>query len=259
MPTTAPFETLTDEYDAWFESNRDAYRAELAALDRVPPEDEPPTDAVDDTDAGDALAAPTTLEVGVGTGRFAGPLGIPVGIDPAANPLSAARDRGVEPIRGVAERLPVRDDMLERVVFVTVWCFLDDFERALAETRRVLAADGELVVAFLDRSSPLGQGYQATKDESPFYADARFVTGAEVCNALEDAGFVVRDRLQTVFEESGDDESDGDESGGDEPHGDELDGNELDGDELAAEPTATDRVRSGHGDGLFGVVRATLE
>lgn len=233
MPTTAPFETLTDEYDAWFESNRDAYRAELAALERLLP------DKIGSIDGEDDTAGPTTLEVGVGTGRFAGPLGIPVGIDPAANPLSEARERGVEPIRGVAERLPVRDRALERVVFVTVWCFLDDLERALAETRRVLAADGELVVAFLDRSSPLGQGYQATKDESPFYADAQFVTGEEVCGALEDAGFVVRDRLQAVF----------DESGGDEPAGDEL----------AAEPTTTDRVRSGHGDGLFGVVRATLE
>ncbi|SFS64568.1 class I SAM-dependent methyltransferase [Halostagnicola kamekurae] len=243
MPTTAPFETLTDEYDAWFESNSDAYRAELAALERLLPE------KIGSIDDEDDATGPTTLEVGVGTGRFAGPLGIPVGIDPAANPLSEARERGVEPIRGVAERLPVRDGALERVLFVTVWCFLDDLERTLAETRRVLAVDGELVVAFLDRSSPLGQGYQATKDESPFYADAQFVTGEEVCAALEDAGFVVRDRLQTVF----------DESSGDGPDGDGLDGDEPGGDELAAEPTATGRVRSGHGDGLFGVVRATLE
>lgn len=243
MPTTAPFETLTEEYDEWFQSNSYAYRAELAALERLLPEDASLTDTAATTDADDVaapaantddVAAPAALEVGVGTGRFAGPLEVPVGIDPAANPLSEARDRGVAPVRGVAEHLPVRDDALDRVLFVTVWCFLDDIERTLAETRRVLAADGELVVAFLDRSSPLGQGYQETKDESPFYADARFVTGEEVCDSLENAGFDVRERLQTVFEESNDDEP--------EDHS-----------------TATDRVRSGHSDGLFGVVRAALE
>lgn len=228
MPTTAPFETLTDEYDEWFDSNRDAYRAELAALERLLPEN------IDSIDGEDDTIAPTTLEVGVGTGRFAGPLEIPLGIDPAANPLSEARDRGVEPVRGVAERFPVRDDTLERVLFVTVWCFLEDIERTLAETRRVLAADGELVVAFLDRSSPLGQVYQETKDESPFYADAQFVTGEEVCGALEEGEFVVRDRLQTVFESDTDDEP-------------------------ADDSVSVDPVRSGHGDGLFGVVRATLE
>ncbi|AHG00454.1 type 11 methyltransferase [Halostagnicola larsenii XH-48] len=228
MPTTAPFETLTDEYDEWFDSNSDAYRAELAALERLFPENIASTDDEDD------IIVPAALEVGVGTGRFAGPLEIPVGIDPAANPLSEARKRGVAPVRGVAEHLPVRNDALDRVLFVTVWCFLDDIERALAETRRVLAADGDLVVAFLDRSSPLGQDYQETKDESPFYADARFVTGEEVCDSLEDAGFVVRERLQTVFEKSDDDK-------------------------LEDGSTATDRVRSEHGDGLFGVVRATLE
>ncbi len=229
MPTTAPFETLTAEYDDWFETNSDAYRAELAALERVFTE-RPPSAA--------SNAEPperTTLEVGVGTGRFAGPLEIPIGIDPAMNPLLEARDRGVDPVRGVAERLPVRDDTFERVLFVTVWCFLDDIEDALAEARRVLAPNGELVVAFLDRSSPMGRAYQENKDESPFYADAQFGTGEEVCTHLEGAGFVVRERLQTVFDESAAESSETEANG---------------------EP---ELVREGHGDGLFGVVRATLE
>ncbi|GAB7019317.1 class I SAM-dependent methyltransferase [Halostagnicola bangensis] len=229
MPATAPFETLTAEYDAWFETNRDAYRAELAALEQVLSKDTPYVTSETDP------AGPATLEVGVGTGRFADPLEIPVGIDPARNPLLEARDRGVDPVRGVAERLPLCDDAFDRILFVTVWCFLDDIEDTLSETRRVLAADGELVIAFLDRSSPLGQVYQENKDESPFYADAQFVTGEEVCGALENAEFVVRERVQTVFDESVE-----------EPTETELHGE-------------TERVRDGHGDGLFGVVRATLE
>ena len=250
MPTTAPFETLTAEYDDWFETNRDAYRAELAALERVLAKG-----SADTTDYGEADRS-ATLEIGVGTGRFAGPLEIPVGIDPAMNPLLEARDRGVDPIRGVAERLPVRDDTFECVVVITVWCFLDDIEGALAETRRVLASDGELVVAFLDRSSPMGRVYQENKDESPFYADARFVTGEEVCTHLEDAGFVVRERLQTVFNDSDDA---GSEPGGaaTSDAGDDTDGDTLD--DGNHDLDADDPIHEGHGEGLFGVVRAALE
>ncbi|SDR35029.1 class I SAM-dependent methyltransferase [Natronobacterium texcoconense] len=214
MSTTGPFETLTDEYDSWFSENDGAYRAERATLERALP------DAVDDDRA---------LEVGVGTGRFGGPLEISLGVDPAREPLERARDRGIIPVRGVAESLPVADDALDLVLFVTVLSFVDDLEATLAEARRVLDADGTLVVAVLDRSSPVGQVYQEHKDESPFYADAEFLTAGEAGEALEAAGFVVETRLQTIFEDPAEIPTEG-------------------------EPD----VREGHGDGLFAVFRARV-
>ncbi|ELZ01904.1 type 11 methyltransferase [Natrialba chahannaoensis JCM 10990] len=105
--------------------------------------------------------------------------------------------------------------------------FVDDPAVALAEAYRVLEPDGTLVVAILDRASPVGQIYQEHKDESPFYADAEFLTADEASTSLESAGFEIETRVQTIFE----------------------DPSEL-------EPAAVD-VREGHGDGLFAVSRAT--
>ena len=210
----SPFERLTAEYDEWFDGHRGAYRAERAALERALPE---------------SFDGERALEVGVGTGRFAAPLGVSVGLDPAHSALERARDRGVEPVRGVAEALPIADDALEVVTVVTVLSFVDDLERTLAELERVLDPDGTLVLAVLDRSSPMGAVYQEHKDESPFYADAAFLTAAEACSALESAGFEIERHLQTVF---------------DDPADLEADGADVD-------------VREGHGDGLFAVVRAT--
>ncbi|QSG10618.1 SAM-dependent methyltransferase [Halapricum desulfuricans] len=88
MPKTAPFEEHTDRYEQWFETHEAAYRSELAALERLV------------SPAGDGI------EIGVGSGRFAGPLGVDVGIDPSAAMLGRARERGIKVVRGVAESLP---------------------------------------------------------------------------------------------------------------------------------------------------------
>ncbi|ELY54013.1 class I SAM-dependent methyltransferase [Natronolimnohabitans innermongolicus] len=209
MTVVDPFESDPDEYDAWFDANADAYRAERVALERALPAD---------------YRRSRTVEIGAGTGRFAEPLGISLGVDPARSALVRARERDIESVQGVAESLPVADDAVDLALFVTVFAFVDDLEATLAETRRVLAEDGALVVAVLDRSSPVGRVYQEQKDENPFYADATFLTAAEARSALEDAGFTIERRLQTVFD---------DPSAVEEPD-----------------------VREGHGDGLFAVTRA---
>lgn len=212
MPSTDPFERRTDAYDAWYADNEGAYRAELTALERVCPDDVPAR----------------SLAVGVGTGRFAGPLGVSAGLDPAQRPLERASDRGVDPIRGVAEAVPVADDALAFVLAVTVFSFLDDRSQALGELRRVMADDGTLVAAVLDRSSPVGRIYEDRQDESPFYADAAFLTAEDAAVALEDAGFRIDRRWQAIFEAPG---------------------------EIAADDDPD--VREGHGDGLFAVIGAS--
>lgn len=212
MSSTDPFERRTAAYDAWYDDNEGAYRAELAALERVCPDDAPAR----------------SLAVGVGTGRFAGPLGVSAGLDPARSPLERAARRGVDPVRGVAEALPIADDALAFVLAVTVFSFLDDPKRALGELRRVMAADGTLVAAVLDRSSPVGRIYEQRKHESLFYADAEFVTAKEAAAALADAGFSIDRWCQAIFEPP---------------------------DEIAVDDDPD--VREGHGDGLFAVLRAS--
>ncbi|MDP2845305.1 MAG: hypothetical protein Q8N79_04420 [Candidatus Methanoperedens sp.] len=66
------FEKYAQEYDEWFDVNRFAYQSEVLALKKFIPENS------------------KSLEVGVGTGRFAVPLGIKVGIEPAKRVLKPA-------------------------------------------------------------------------------------------------------------------------------------------------------------------------
>ncbi|MFW5937787.1 MAG: class I SAM-dependent methyltransferase, partial [Halanaeroarchaeum sp.] len=132
MPTTAPFDEHADEYEAWFAAHETAYDAELAALDRFVP-------AVGDG-----------LEIGVGSGRFAAPLGIEVGVDPSIPMLEHARERGVDVFRGVAEWLPFREGTFDTALLVTTICFVDDVPRTLAEAARVLRPDGSLVIGYID-------------------------------------------------------------------------------------------------------------
>lgn len=181
MPRSAPFEANTDRYEQWFEANADAYRAELDALGRL----------VADPGFG--------LEIGVGTGRFAAPLGLSVGLDPVDAMLDRARDRGMDVVKGVAEHLPFRRDQFDTALIVTTICFVDDIPRTLAEAKRVLAPTGALVLGYIDADSPVGQQYRKLQDENPFYREATFVSTDELVTALEAAGFGSFEFVQTVF------------------------------------------------------------
>lgn len=86
MPRTAPFESHHRRYDEWFERHAAAYHSELLAVRAQLP--------------WQGLG----LSVGVGTGRFAAPLGVQVGIDPAHAVLGYAAKRVLPRCR----RLPKR-------------------------------------------------------------------------------------------------------------------------------------------------------
>jgi SAM-dependent methyltransferase len=182
MPTTAPFEEHTDRYEGWFETYENVYRSEVAALDRLVP------------------TAGRGLEIGVGSGRFAGPLGIEFGIDPAEAMLERASERGIEVLEGVAERLPFRDGAFDTALIVTTICFVDDVSRALAEAERILAPSGSLVIGYIDKDSPVGRIYQEKKELNPFYREATFVSTEELLEALEAAGFSDFEFVQTVYQ-----------------------------------------------------------
>jgi len=49
------------------------------------------------------------IEIGVGSGRFAAPLGVQVGIDPSPAMLARAAARGITIVEGTAEDLPFAD------------------------------------------------------------------------------------------------------------------------------------------------------
>ena len=158
--------------------------------------------------------------MGVGTGRFASPMGISVGLDPSLPMMEVARRRGVVCVRGVAERLPFRDGPFDLLLMVTVDFLLGDKARAFREAARVLAPGGSIVVGFIRRDSPLGRRYEGEKgrdegnkgdkrnegktgkrgrDEAGFYGEARFHSPEEMAALLEGAGFGGLAFAETLF------------------------------------------------------------
>ncbi|ELZ21395.1 class I SAM-dependent methyltransferase [Natrinema limicola] len=181
MPKTAPFEEHTDRYEDWFDAHDDAYRSELNALRRLIPK------------------SGRGIEIGVGSARFAEPLGLDIGIDPAGAMLKRAQARGIDVVRGVAESLPFRDESFDTALIVTTICFVDDIPQTLAEADRILRPSGSLVIGYIDKDSPVGQQYQEKKAQNPFYRDATFVSTDELVDALEAAGFTDFEFVQTIY------------------------------------------------------------
>jgi len=183
------FEEHADRYDQWFEENAILYRSELAAVRK-------------------AAGAPPpggwrALEVGAGTGRFAVPLGIPMGVEPAAAMRARARARGIRLLPALAEYLPIADGCLELVLLVTTICFVDDPAASLREARRVLGPKGRLVLGYIDRNSPLGRHYGNRSEANPFYSVASFFSGKQMEELLVDSGLRPTQWIQTLFGEPG--------------------------------------------------------
>lgn len=180
MPRTTPFEAHHRRYDDWFVRHAAAYQSELLAVRALLP------------------WRGLGLAIGVGTGRFAVPLGVLIGIDPAREVLDYATNRGISTVQAVAEALPFADSSVDYALSVTTICFVDDATAMLSEAHRILKPGGELVIGFIDRTSDLGQHYLAHQAENVFYREATFYSADEVERLLRDTGFTESVWVQTL-------------------------------------------------------------
>jgi SAM-dependent methyltransferase len=178
----ASFDKAHSRYEAWFECHEKAYYAELLAIRAFLPHDG------------------LCIEIGVGTGRFAAPLGVRVGLDPSAPMLRYAAKRGIICVQGVAEALPFRSSVFDCALVVTTICFVDDPQVLFSEVCRVLKPGACVVVGFIDRNSPLGRLYQAARAENVFYRHATFYSPEEVEKLLHNAGLSRQLWGQTLFQ-----------------------------------------------------------
>lgn len=182
MKPQSVFDLYREEYDEWFERHRFVYLSEVEALkSALPPIWE------------------NGLEIGVGTGRFAEPLGIKMGIDPSERMLELAKRRGIETFVGKGEQLPFRDNQFDIVLLAFTICFLEDPEKTLDEAKRVLKPGGRLIIGIIDKESELGKIYQSKKQQSKFYKIATFYSPREIIAMLSKRNFKNINTLQTLF------------------------------------------------------------
>jgi SAM-dependent methyltransferase len=181
MPKTEPFEEHTAQYESWFERHRFAYESELLAVRSLLPKNG------------------RGVEIGVGSGRFAAPLGIRYGVEPSRKMREIALRRGIVAVKGVAEKLPYEDSSFDYALLVTTICFLDDVGKAVQEAQRVITPGGSILIGFVDRESRLGRFYLEHRHENVFYSDAVFYSVDEVVDHLRHSGFSDFIFVQTIF------------------------------------------------------------
>ncbi|MBN1118225.1 MAG: class I SAM-dependent methyltransferase, partial [Bacteroidales bacterium] len=175
-----PFEIFTAEYESWFKENNNFFQSELLALKQVVPTEK------------------KGIEIGIGSGIFAEKLNIKFGIDPSENMLKLARQRNLTVDYGFAENLPYPDNSFDFSVFITSICFISNPSKALQEAHRVIKQNGELIIAFIDKESSLGQILTAEKKDSKFYSTANFYSVKEIISFIESCNFAVSEIFQTL-------------------------------------------------------------
>lgn len=176
-----PFEKYFLRYEQWFIDNLNVYKSELLAIKSLLPKRK------------------KSIEIGVGTGKFAVPLGIMVGIEPSNKMRQLSLKRGIDVINAVGELLPIRKERFDLVLMVTTICFLDDIKIAFEEVYNILTSKGSFIIGFIDRNSPIGIKYQLQKKENVFYNVADFYSVDEVVSYLKIANFTKFEFSQTIF------------------------------------------------------------
>ena len=167
-------------YDAWYDENKFAYLSELEAVKKVTP------------------TKGYGLEVGVGSGRFAAPLGISVGIDSSEKMVELAKNRGVEARIGSGENLSFDDSTFDYAAIIFTICFVQEPGKVLEEAARVLKKGAKIIVGIVDKESFLGKFYK--EKESVFYEGAQLFSVQETTKLLEECGFEDFSYYQTLFD-----------------------------------------------------------
>jgi len=173
------FDRFVKKYDAWYDKNKFAYLSELEALRKILPN------------------KGKGLEIGVGTGRFAVPLGIKFGVDPSKRMLEFAKARGIKVELGSGEDLSFNRASFDYVVIIITLCFVKDPLKVLKETKRVLRKNGKLIIGIIDKDSFLGEFYH-TK-QNIFYRQAHLCSVKELASLLRQVGFEKISYFQTLF------------------------------------------------------------
>ncbi len=179
------FNEHVKEYEAWYDNYSEVYQSEILALqDQL-------------------LELPQNIrgiEVGVGTGLFSKPLDIKEGVESSKEMAKRAVKRGIEIMKGTAERLPYAAMQFDFVLFVTV-CFIKNVKKAFEEAYRVLKPEGSVIIGFLESDGQIAKRYAEERHRSDFYHKAQFYSVNRIEKLIRKTGFKKPTYNQTLFGE----------------------------------------------------------
>ena len=176
------FDNLVNEYEEWFERHPKIYEEEIKTIKSLLPNGK-------------------GMEVGVGTGRFATPLGIRFGIEPSKKMAEVARKRGIEVVEISAEEMDFSKEF-DFILMVTTICFVKNPLKTIENCYKALKKGGYLLIAFVDLNSPLGKFYEKNKEKSKFYKYATFFTKEDIINLMKKVGFRDFECMENLYGDS---------------------------------------------------------
>lgn len=137
------FDLYAERYDLWYDLpfGSSVFALEVECLKRCGPVEGP------------------SLEVGVGSGRFAKALNVDVGVDTSLELLKIARSRGLKVLMARAEELPFKYQSFKSIFMIVSLCFFEDPLKALRSARRVIREDGKLFLGLVLSESPWAKFY----------------------------------------------------------------------------------------------------
>ncbi|HMB00210.1 MAG TPA: class I SAM-dependent methyltransferase, partial [Spirochaetota bacterium] len=184
MKRIEPFNKYSRRYDNWFADNEACYQSELATVKKAIPH------------------SGRGIEIGVGSGRFAAPLGIKEGIEPSPAMAAIAAEKGIKVITARAEDIPLPDSSYDFCTLITTICFLGNVDQSMGEINRILKPSGYLIIGFIDKNSIVGRHYLQAKESNVFYKEAVFFSTKEVICYLQRSNFRLQTAWQTLFKKT---------------------------------------------------------
>jgi hydroxymethylpyrimidine/phosphomethylpyrimidine kinase len=184
-PYISHFQKSALDFEEWFKKNKNVFDSELKALEEMVTDPE------------------HCLSVGVGNGMFAEKLGIRYGVEPAEGMVALARKRGIEVKQGYSEDLPYPDEAFNQVLLGTVLSYVNDKDKTIKESYRVLKPGGEIIVSILPAEGSYAILYSLSylkgrfdpeiAPEYPypleFIRDAEWISTGRLIKLLEENGF----------------------------------------------------------------------
>jgi ubiquinone/menaquinone biosynthesis C-methylase UbiE len=185
------FDKYARNYDLWYEEpfGKSAFKLELDCINKI----------LNYTNK--SIFSYKSLEIGVGSGRFAQDLKITYGIDTSIELLKLAKKKGVLGILGKAENLPFKNSSFDLVLIVVSICFFENPELALKQVWRILKEDGNLVIGLILSESLWAKFYkEKAKKGHPIYSNAHFYSYSELNSMLIKNNFKIEKIYSTLFE-----------------------------------------------------------